>query len=207
MIRPVIGLAALAVAVSGCQLLSTPDPVQMYRFGGDAPANVGTTPMAEPVHLALRRVEFPEASGGDRILGVTGAETAYIKGARWVSPASQLYTEALEDAFADSSGRVRVIGRQEIVQSDMALDLNVRTFEARYDTPGAVPTVVVAARAQLIVFPSRGVAAERTFSVSVPASENRVSAIVAAFDAAIRDINGDLVAWVDAEAPRAAAED
>ena len=205
LLGPVLGIAVLAVAVSGCQLLSTPEPVQMYRFGGGGePMIVERSAAIDPVTLSLRRVEFPDASGGDRILGVTGAEAAYIAGARWVSPARQLYTETLEDAFADQSEAVRVIGRQEVVDTDMALDLDFRTFEARYDAPGAVPMVVVSARAQLIVFPSRAVAAERTLTASMPAGENRVSAIVAAFDSAIADLNTELVAWTEAQSARAA---
>ena len=77
-------------ALSGCALLSSPDPVQNYRFGlpVEAPSAVGDTPA--PLTVSIRRIEFPQATGDDRILGVTGLETAYIGGARWVSPASTL---------------------------------------------------------------------------------------------------------------------
>ena len=74
----------------------------------------------------------------------------------------------------------------------------MRAFEARYDTPGAPPTVVITARARMMGLPDRDVVAERMFSVEQPATENRVSAIVAAFDTATRDINTQIVDWTDA---------
>ncbi len=102
--------AAGALALAGCALLSTPDPVQTYRFGGPAAATAAAEGQAGLRQVSLRRVEFPEAVEGDKILGVTGTETAYIAGARWVSPASDLYMESLENAFSAQATRVRVIG-------------------------------------------------------------------------------------------------
>ena len=56
------------------------------------------------------------------------------------------------------------------------------------------------ARARLLVLPERTVAAERVFTVEQPATANRVSAIVEAFDLATRDLNTQIVAWTDASA-------
>ena len=128
---------------------------------------------------------------------VTGTETAYIAGARWVAPAAELYMESLENAFAAQATRVRLVGPREVVRSGRSLDVDMRAFEARYDAPGAAPTVVITARARVTALPERNVTAERMFSVEQPASENRVSAIVAAFDTATRDLNTQIVAWTD----------
>lgn len=190
-----VGVAASALA--GCALLSSPEPVQTYRFGGAAPTvseSVGPT----AISIALRRVEFPEAVEGDKLLAVTGTETAYIKGARWVSPAADLYMESLENAFAGQATRVRLLGPREAVRSGRSLDIDMRAFEARYDAPSTVPTVVVTARVRVTAMPERNVTAERIFTVEQPATENRVSAIVEAFDMATRDINTQIVAWTEA---------
>lgn len=202
MIRSSIKLAAAAacaLAVTGCALLSTPDPVQTYRFGGPAMAGSADGQTAlNPVNL--RRVEFPEAVEGDRILGVTGTETAYIAGARWVSPAADLYMESLENAFSAQATRVRIIGPREVSRGERSLNVDIRAFEARYDAPGMAPMVVVTARVRMLALPDRTVAAERTFTVQQPAAANRVSAIVEAFDIATRDLNTQIVAWTDANA-------
>lgn len=194
------GVALGALALAGCALLSSPDPVQTYRFGGPAAAGAVAEGQSNLRQVTLRRVQFPEAVEGDKILGVTGTETAYIAGARWVSPATDLYMESLENAFAAQATRVRLIGPRELTRGERSLDIDIRAFEARYEAPGAVPTVVVTARARLLTLPDRTVAAERTFTVQQPASENRVSAIVEAFDIATRDLNTQIVGWTDANA-------
>jgi len=196
-IRSTLMIAAAAVAVSGCALLSSPKPAQLYRFGADAPA--AAQPPARAVEVGLRRIEFPEAVRGDRILGVTGAEAAYIKGARWVSPADALYLDSLMSAAANAQ-RIRLIRPRDLAREQLALDVNVTTFEARYAAPGAVPSVVVSADAAVVRLPTRELVATQRFSVTQPATENRVSAIVAAFDAATRDLNTQLIGWADGAA-------
>ncbi|MDQ1153014.1 ABC-type transport auxiliary lipoprotein family protein [Brevundimonas sp. SORGH_AS_0993] len=201
------GAAALALAMSGCALLKSPSPVQLYRFGlpMDAPSAQGDRPA--PLTVSIRNIDFPEASGDDRLLGVTGVETAYISGARWVSPASTLFDDSLKAAFANRADRIRVLGRREPGTPPLVLQVTVTAFEARYAAPGATPDVVVTARAQLrstperqtggggAIRPEQGRSVERVFTVTQPAGENRVSAIVAAFDTATRDINTQIADW------------
>jgi cholesterol transport system auxiliary component len=199
LIRPIAATVAM-IGLSACALLATPDPVQTYRFGGTPAASTAAPVVASPVQVTLRRVEFPEAVQGDKLLGVNGTETAYIAGARWVSPAADLYMESLENAFAAQATRVRLIGPRELTRGQRSLDIDIRAFEARYEVPGEAPTVVVTARARLLALPERTVAAERVFTVEQPATENRISAIVEAFDTATRDLNTQIVAWTDASA-------
>lgn len=201
-------LKSVAVAVAatallgGCSLLSTPDPVQLYRFGASGGGGGGgaeATPAGQ-AQVAMRRPEFPQAVREDRILGVTGTEAAYIKGARWVSSADILFSDSLETAFADQATRVRLVGPRELTRSPQALDIDVRSFEARYASPAAVPVVTIVARVRLLNAQERTVAAERVFTVEQRAGENRVGAIVSAFDTATRDIQSQIVAWTDQNA-------
>ncbi len=199
LIRP-IAVTLAAMALSACALLATPEPVQTYRFGEAAPAASVALSVASPTEVTLRRVEFPQAVEGDRLLGVTGTETAYIAGARWVSPAADLYMASIENAFTAQATRVRLIGPRELVRARRSLDIDVRSFEARYEAPGRAPTIVITARARLLALPDRTVAAEQVFTIEQPATANRVSAIVEAFDIATRDLNTRIVAWTDASA-------
>jgi cholesterol transport system auxiliary component len=214
-IRPLLNVAAVSVAalsLGACSLLSTPDPVQMYRFGAylDAPAPSGDTPA--PLLVSIRRIEFPDASKDARILGVIGTETSYIGGARWVSPAETLFDDSLQAAFAARPNEARVLDRREPGTTPLVLRVTVSSFEARYlDGKDAAPTVVITARAQLRntprerdagpIRPEDGRTVERVFTVSQPATANRVSAIVQAFDTATRDINTQIVDWSIASAP------
>ncbi len=202
MIRLLKGAAAVAaVAVlGGCSLLSTPDPVQLYRFG-NLPSGVSERESpASTVQVAMRRPEFAQAVREDRILGVTGTEAAYIKGARWVSSADILFSDSLESAFAAQATRVRLVGPRELTRASQALDIDVRTFEARYASPGAAPVATIIARVRLLNAQERSVTAERVFTVEQPAGENRVGAIVSAFDAATRELNSQIVSWTDQNA-------
>ncbi|MEY3842285.1 MAG: hypothetical protein RLZZ542_1395 [Pseudomonadota bacterium] len=199
LIRP-IAVTLAAMALSACALLATPEPVQTYRFGEAAPAASAALSVASPTEVTLRRVEFPRAVEGDRLLGVTGTETAYIAGARWVSPAADLYMASIENAFTAQATRVRLIGPRELIRARRSLDIDVRSFEARYEAPGRAPTIVITARARLLALPDRTVAAEQVFTIEQPATANRVSAIVEAFDIATRDLNTRIVAWTDASA-------
>ena len=193
-------LAGTLALLGGCALLSSPEPVSLYRFGNTAAGAEERATPAGQVQVAMRRPEFAQAAREDRILGVTGTQAAYIKGARWVSSADILYSDALEEAFASQARRVRLIGPRELTRAEQALDIDVRTFEARYPAPDAAPTVVIVARVRLLNAQERTVAAERVFSVEQPAGANRVSAIVEAFDTATRDLNSQIVAWTDQNA-------
>lgn len=206
-LKRLAAVPALAALLSGCALLSTPDPAQMYRFGSPSEALETARPAAvgdlRPV--SMRRIQFPEAARGDRILAVTGTRAAYLSGARWVSTADQLFTEGLTNAFSDRSRNTRLIGPREFSRSTLSLDIDVRAFEARYDHDSAIPVVQVTARGRVLHFPDREVLDERIFTVSRPAAENRVSAIVAAFEAAVTDMNSQIVDWTDTIAANAPA--
>jgi cholesterol transport system auxiliary component len=81
------------------------------------------------------------------------------------------------------------------------LRLDVRNFEARYDDgAGAAPTVVVRVHAALTRDRNRSLVSEQVFEARIRAGDNRVSAIVAAFDHAVGDVLGQLVAWTNTTA-------
>lgn len=202
MIRNSLLIAGACVALSGCALLSSPDPVQLYRFGGgSAFAGTGATSACPDVNVSLRRVEFPEAARGDRILAVTGAEAAYIKGARWVSPAETLFEESLRDAFLDGAA-CTVLSSGPLTRDGLLLGVDVRRFEAVYAAPGAAPEAEIVVLLRLMRPGDRSVLAEERVAVSENAGENRQSAIVAAFDRASAEASRRIVVWTDQQAGR-----
>ena len=75
----------------------------------------------------------------------------------------------------------------------------MRDFETVYSAPGATPSVRVSVHAAISRTGGAPVA-ERSFSVDAPAAANRVSAIVPAYDAAVRQVLGEVVAWAGAAA-------
>jgi cholesterol transport system auxiliary component len=195
--KATLAALALPLLMGGCiSVFPKATPVQMYRFGETAGAPAAQAAVASTAVLK-GPIAFPPATGGDRILTTTGAENAYIGGARWVAPASSLFDEALLKAF-DAPGAPRLVARGEALAAPSALRLDVRTFEARY--PG--PTVHVQVRASLIRTADRSLIGERMFDAEVPAADNRQTAIVAAFDQAVGQVLTSLRDWTAQTAPK-----
>ena len=205
--------AALALALpavvglGGCiSLFPKAKPSQLYRFAAEttlpAPAERDGDPR---VGLILPPVTLSRAASGDQLLAVTGDETAYIAGARWVSPAAVLWEESVRGAFSGRSARTRLLSRTEVGSGQAFLRVSVPVFEAHYPAPEAAPTVQVRLSAMLL-HRTGPFAAARTFEASVPAGENRVAAIVTAYDQAVEKVTTELVAWADAHADQAAVD-
>lgn len=184
----IAGIAAVAVALSACvTVFPKTKPAQLYRFNG---AVAEAAPAAEVRHgVARANGAFNGAAAGDRILTVTGSEVAYIAESRWAEPATVLFDEAVARAFSANQGAARLVARGEPVKVDYSLRLDVERFEAVYDHGGrAAPKVAVDVHVVVVRAQDRTVVRDETVSTEVRAGDNRVSAIVAAFDKAVGDV-------------------
>jgi cholesterol transport system auxiliary component len=192
----IVGVAVLALALSGCiSLLPKSKPSQLYRFGASA---AEASPRESAVGVFLAHGLFPSEAASDRILTIDGGKAAYIARSRWVAPASLLWIEAVHGAFDADPGRVRLNVRGQASKSEYVLRLDVRNFEARYENGvDSAPTVVVRVRGVMSKMDMSKVT-EQIFEVKAPASSNRVGAIVAAYDKAVTDVLGQIVAWTNA---------
>jgi cholesterol transport system auxiliary component len=197
----IVGVGLMALSLAGCvSLLPKQKPSQLYRFEGAPPAAASEaepkTETAGGPRIGVFRAggQFQREAAGDRILTIAGDKTAYIADARWVAPADVLFEQSLARAF-DGAGKARLVVRGEPARASWALRLDVRNFEARY--AGHRPSVVVRVRASLLRDSSQGVQ-EKIFEATVPAGDNRVGAIVAAYDRAVGQVLAELVTWVEA---------
>ncbi len=193
----VMALALAAIGLSGCiSLFPKTEPSQLYRL--QARVEPRSAPAGQIFGVLRLSTGFPRAAAGDRILTVSpGGEAAYIAGARWVSPASVMFDEQTVQAF-QNGGRARLITRGDLVKVDYALKLDVQGFEAVYDQgPRAAPLVLVSVRGVVTRSDNRALVGDRTFTAEVRASENRVSAIVPAYDKALSQVLGEVVGWVN----------
>lgn len=192
-------VAFACIGLSACiTLLPAAEPVALYRF--EAPVSLPAVSAQTPINLLRTPVTLPRSAGSDRILTVTGSQVAYIADARWVSPASILFDEAVARAFQDVQN-ARMSARGDLGRPDFVLRLDVATFETRYlNGAGAPPTVVVRMNALLQRTSDRSVVASEHFEASVPASENRVSSIVTAYDQASSQVISQAVVWTSQKA-------
>ena len=192
-----LALAALAcVALGGCiSLFPKSKPAQLYRFDGEPLQASTALPSVSARVIARGNLRFETAASADRILTVTGADTAYIGGARWVSPAPVLFEESLIRAF-EAGGGPRLAEGGSTIHATEVLNLDVQTFEIRYDNgEKSPPQVVVQLRAQLLRASDRTVIGEQLFTSAQRTNDNRVGPIVQAYDAAVHDVLGKLVSW------------
>jgi cholesterol transport system auxiliary component len=191
---------ALTIGLAGCiSLLPKNKPAQLYRFAPAGAAAASKGPMTtSAVGVFSGGGGFQQEAAGDRILTITGDRAAYIAEARWAAPAQVLFDQAVDAAFETAGGHVRLVPRGAPAPTDYVLRLDVRNFEARYDAGAkAAPTVLVRVHAALTRDRNRTIVAEQVFEARVPARDNRVGAIVAAFDSGIGQVLSQLVAWTD----------
>ena len=190
-------LAALAcLALGGCiSLFPKSKPAQLYRFDNE-PLQAGQILPAPAARVIARgNMRFETAAAADRILTVTGADNAYIAGSRWVAPAPVLFEEALIKAF-EAGGGARLAEAGSSLHANELINIDVQTFETRYDQgPQAPPQVMVQVRVQLVRVSDHSVVGEQLFTSAQRASDNRVGPIVEAYDAGVRDLLAKLVAW------------
>ncbi len=194
-----LAVAATALALTGCiSLFPKADPSGLYRFGTAAPAAT-SAPVEKSFGVFKTPTVFTRAAMGDRLLTFTNGEAAYIAGARWVSPAIVLFDEAAARAFEAESSPARLVTRGETGKAAMALRLEVRAFETDYvDGPKAAPEVLVEIRAVMTRNGDRALLGDKVFQTRVKASDNRVGAIVQAYDQANSKTLADIITWVGA---------
>jgi cholesterol transport system auxiliary component len=192
---------AAAFSLSACvSLLPKSEPANLYRFGQPLAAEALTAPQGR-VGVFRTNATFQRESAGDRLLTVTNGQVAYIAETRWAAPAAVLWDEAVLAAFDADPGPVRLISRGEPAGAEYVLRLDVRNFETRYEQgPKAAPTVVVRVRAAMTRGTDRGLVSEQIFEKRVDAADNRVTAIVPAYDRAVAEVLKEIVDWTTAQA-------
>jgi cholesterol transport system auxiliary component len=194
-----LGIAVVAVALTGCiSLFPKTKPAGMYRFGHVA-AESSAPATDKSFGVFKTPTVFTRAAMSDRLLSVTDGEAAYISDARWVSPAIVLFDEAVARAFEAENSRARLVTRGETTKAAMALRLEVRSFETDYvNGPKAPPEVLVEIRAVTTRSSDRALLGDKVFVARIKAADNRLSAIVPAYDQAVGQVLSEIVTWVGA---------
>jgi cholesterol transport system auxiliary component len=184
--RTLAALSGLALMLSGCgSLLGGGRPAELYRFGSQpaGQAQGVEASAARPVTILYVGANFESVADTDRILTVTGSQAAYVAGARWIAPASDLFDGAIRQAFDHRTTAARIVRLRSVPLPDYALGIDVRRFEADYvGGAAAPPQIVIETRVRLMRWADRVVIAEWPVESREAAQENRIATIVDAFD-------------------------
>ncbi|MDH1210233.1 ABC-type transport auxiliary lipoprotein family protein [Pseudomonas chengduensis] len=190
----------LAVGLLGaCSILPQSEPLDIYLLPGAAlPAQT------QRVDWSLR-VNSPVSSqllDGTRIvvLPEPGLVNTY-QGVRWSERTPQLLRGRLLDAFQDD-GRVQALSNEEQrLQADLELVSDLRSFHSQYRD--GVAEALIQLDVRLVDGRDQRILAIRRFSVSQPASDTSIAAVVKAFGQAGDQLSRELVDWTLAEGQRA----
>lgn len=194
-----VGAASLTLSACGGDLLGPPDAGPIYPLRPAFPAVAG-----EKVNWALS-VLRPDVPGGldtDRIalLQPNGTMNYYAK-ATYPDRLSAMIQRAVIDGF-DASGRVTAVTRaQEALHADYNILVEVKDFQAVYQSQDGIPQAVVALSAKLNTAHGRKVIGTLVVNKSVNASVNSTGAATQALSQALGQAVTDIVAWTLTTAP------
>ncbi|MDH2198924.1 ABC-type transport auxiliary lipoprotein family protein [Ectopseudomonas oleovorans] len=194
-----LSLLLAAGLLGACSILPQSEPLDIYLLPGAAlPAQT------QRVDWSLR-VNSPVSSqllDGTRIvvLPEPGLVNTY-QGVRWSERTPQLLRGRLLDAFQDD-GRVQALSNEEQrLQADLELVSDLRSFHSQYRD--GVAEALIQLDVRLVDGRDQRILAIRRFSVSQPASDTSIAAVVKAFGQAGDRLSRELVDWTLAEGQRA----
>lgn len=184
---PALAACLLAAGCFGGLKNGVPPPVN-YRI--NTPELAPGEPLAADVLVAVAATA-PGLDGSGIAGRWPGSRIDYLAGARWPVRTPALIESAMIEALQDS-GRLRSVqGDFGRFRTTHSLTLEVRRFEADY-TGGEPPVARVALAVTVGRQADRGVLAAFTVEAEERAPENRVSAVVAALDAAFQRAANDV---------------
>lgn len=185
--------ALITFAVTGCVgkiLQSKSDEPQTYVLQVN---DVGTAKVAYPLQLD---VALPKASPGldtNRIAVLRNTnQLDYYFGARWGGTAPQVVQAFLVSLLQSQQGFKGVTAEGARVDAEYLLDVELKDFQATYASADAKPIVKVTLVGTLIQVKSRQAVAALNSTASVPANDNRLGAVVTAFQTATRQASLNL---------------
>ena len=183
-----ISLLFASLALTGCGvsniLQSKVDEPHTYIL---QVSDVGNAKTAYPFQLGIA---LPKASPGldtNRIAVLRdGNLLDYYYGARWGGTAPQVVQSYLVTLLQTQQGFKGVNSEGARVDADYLLDIELKDFQANYAGEHGNPTVKVTLVGSLIQIKTRQAVASFTATASAPASDNRLGAVVNAFQTATR---------------------
>ena len=193
--RGILALGAgIPLALGGCTGLlaarNAPPPSE-YRlmanpvFPADLPRRNWVLVVAEPTAegaLDTTRITVLVDGRVDRLADVT-----------WSDRATVMLQFLIVQAF-QASGRLRAVGTdREDLPGRYLLQSTLNAFQL--EPEGSAYAAQVRLHARLLALPTREVAGAQEFAQRIPATATSTEAAVAAFDAAVAAVLGDLVAW------------
>lgn len=191
--RPAVLLLVVLSACSGL-IPGTGAPLKLYTL---TPKN--TYPPDLPEVQWQLVVEPPIAPAGINTNRIALAQSPitldYYAGATWTDSAPALVQTLIIESF-ENTRKIVAVGRESVgLRPDYVLKLELREFQADYESAKNLPTVDVRMIAKLVRMPDREIVATHMAERRVPAEANSLDAVVGAFDTALGPVLKEVVVW------------
>lgn len=182
----VLSLAVLACAGCG-SFLETKLPANTSYVLAPAPAS-STGVARSDADLSIGRPDLAPGLDSERIAVLKGRQLDYYRAATWGGRTTEVVQTLLVDSFEDQQLFRSVTPEQSRVASEYVLDISVRDFQAEYASEGAAPTAHVTILCRLIRVSDRQLVDTFGATAQSRASDNRMTAVAAAFEEAAHKV-------------------
>ncbi len=182
-------LAWLAVALAACAgslFKNKTAPPTMYLLGATRATPAVAAPGSDlPNDLAVLRPRVRAGLDTDRIAALyPDRHMDYFADVRWSGPLDEVLQDLAVQQFHANLTRNSVSADASVFASPYWLEIQVTDFQAEYSAAGGAPTVHVHLQARIGSSGDRHVLARFEPDVREAASDNRMSAIVDAYNRA-----------------------
>jgi cholesterol transport system auxiliary component len=194
--RNTVLLAAVPflIAFAGCGSLIGPSnpPPQIYVLD---PAYVPVDAPTVSWQLAVERPDAADVYDTQRIAIQRDGIMDYYANAQWTDETEPLVQRMLVTGF-EKSGHIAAVARErDGLHADNLLQIEVRSFVARYDSDSGAPVADVELVAKLLTADRHMVIGTLDSHHEAPASANSIPAAVAAFNVATGQAIDEIVGW------------
>jgi cholesterol transport system auxiliary component len=175
----------LLTACAGSLFKNKTAPPTMYQLSAPAPSAAEPASAAVPAELAVLKLRVRAGLDTDRIAALyPDRRLDYFADVRWSGPLDEVLQDLAVQAFHANPGLRNVSADTSVFASTYWLELEVADFQAEYSANLAAPTVHVHFLARVGSSADRHVLGRFEPDIRVPAADNRMTAIVDAYNRA-----------------------
>lgn len=180
-----VGATVALAACSTGSLLDSELPVPTsYVIAPLPPATNATTSPASQVDLSIARPDVAPGLDTSRIAVLRGRQLDYYRGVQWGGNTIEVVQSLLVASLQDQKLFRSVSSDQARVAGAYILDSEVRDFQAEYVDGRSAPVVRVTIVGRLIRIADRVLVDSITATATNNATDNRMTAVAASFEAA-----------------------
>jgi len=184
--RAVLVVAMLACGGCGSLLKTELPPSTSYVLASAPAGSSGVT--RSDADLSIGRPDLAPGLDTERIAVLKGRQLDYYRGAQWGGRATEIVQTLMVESFEDQQLFRSVTTEQSRVSSDYVLDVSVRDFQAEYVSDNDAPTAHVTIVGRLIRVSDRQLVQTFAATAQTRASDNRMSAVAAAFETSAQQV-------------------